>query len=228
MTTTTKPIQNPVVVGDPVVVSKSYGLPGTTGYETAVIFKLRNPGGQDLRRVPFKVTLSDASGSALKATGGDDTVAIRANEERWVVASQGLDVTGTKPATATVTVYSPRRVSGIETDGAQADPSLWHRANGLLNCDTPVTVCEATADLTFVGTEPQRDVTVYVVTHDGDVNGPVVGGGRTTLQQRDIPPNDPIPVKINVTVDEATRRASTTKTKSEAYVESFGQPPAGD
>lgn len=209
--------QPPTVVGDPVVNSHSYPISGQTGYETPVAFKVRSPGGDDLARVPYKVTVLDDEGDPIAATSGSDTFAIRAGEERWVVANVN-DVIGAEPARAKVVIYAPDDSDGGR--GAQADPDNWQVDDALLNCDTGLTACELTGDLTYTGERAQEDVTITVAVHAGEDPGArIIGGGVHHAEQSTIEPGDTVPFDAYVTVDEGPNRGPFTPT---FYVESFG------
>lgn len=215
--TTAKRVGVPVVVGEPFVGSVEYPLPDQTGYSTVAIFKVRNPNDSDLRSVPFKVTVKDAQGKPLKASGGDDTFAIRSNEERYVVLE--LDVIGIRPASATVTVFAPKENLSFVVEGRQADSAQWKAENRLLDCGTITVTCDATADLTYTGSTPQASISFYLIIHQGsDISGPLVGGGVAKIDRRTVNPNETIPVKWNAIVD---GKKDLPQARAEFYIESF-------
>jgi hypothetical protein len=206
------------VVGEPVVASQDYGLPDTTGYSTAVVFKVRNPNHADVTGERFRVTLASGSGAVLVASDGDDTFSIRADEERWVVFDD-LDTEGTRPEKATVTTYAPTSSPfGSADHGRQADPSGWAATNRVLNCDNGLVECDATADLTYAGVKTQTSITAYLVIHEGNESGPVIGGGTASPDDSSVEPKHPTPLSFNVVLMEGKENATA---RGEFYVESF-------
>jgi len=158
------------------VLANGYGLPGTTGYDTAVAFRVKNPSSQaGILRMPCRVTVSSGP-DVIFASDGRDAVTLRPGESH-VVVYETTAIKGTKPTAASVQFY-PAPSMYVDGKGL-SDTTKWDVANSRVTCDKSFIQCNVTADLTWKGDAPQRNVSISVVTHQaGDNSGPIVGAGN--------------------------------------------------
>lgn len=189
------------VVGQPVVLTNSYGLPGTTGYNTVVAFQVQNESTNlDALDVQYRVTVRVGE-TILTTTSGQDRFSVRAGETRPVVLNIYPSLEGTQPDSAEVQLYLGPS-TGVPA-GTVPDPTQWRVENPRISCDSSVIQCRATADITWAGTDPQVQVNVMVLAHDGaDASGPIIAAGTAGIDGyalQTYPAGQTIPVSGYVT-----------------------------
>jgi hypothetical protein len=181
----------PSLKGPVTVVASAYELPGTTGWDTAVVFSAKNPSRKPLV-ARFRVTVRGANGTNLAVSSGNDLVTFGGSELREVVTNFFSGITGEKPASATVTFYEPERTFqrlGVEN-------ARWTIANVALTCPSGQVECQATGDLTWHGKHPQKETTVSVVARDG---AQIVAAGDEGVNSSLTDPGTTAPFKVLVT-----------------------------
>lgn len=232
----TPPAPLAVAVAGPVrVVSNSVG---GVGYEGAVVFRVRNPNA-DLAavNVPYRVTVSDASGAVLYTSAGTDVFSVPPSTTRPVVSLLlGSGITA-RPTSASVTLY-PSPTSYVPP-AALPDLTKWRVSALRYQCGQSVE-CQLTGDLTWTGAGMQQSVSLDVVVHQGaDASGPVIAAGATSPDGPSVTPGAPVPVTWVVSGFMQPQgfgyaaALPTDKLTTEVYVESAnaddaGMPSSGD
>lgn len=173
----------PVQVGHPVVIWSSYGLTGTRGYETAVVFAVRNPSPSGQVGVTYRVTVRDRNGRVLGS--GSPTsdqnatlpITLAGNETRGFVFPIDVQSKKSVPASAEVSLYPSQ--TPLPTAGPQPiQQDAWAVSNYALSCDGITVGCQADFDVTLAdGTEDQFVSGFHVVleTHDKRIWGACFG-----------------------------------------------------
>ena len=188
--------QDEVVIEGPVaVVSNSYSLPDTTGYDTLVAFRIRNL-NDDLAAedVPYRVTIT-GGGETLHISDGSDSVSLGPGETRAVVYSVSGGIDGVQPEEAEVEVFSDPSlfVALDESSGSQ-----WTVTNVTFICPEEVIACDATGSITWQGDEPQTFVRITVVARQGDLNGPIIAAGADSLDLDEVAPGQTVPFGVSM------------------------------
>lgn len=186
----------PVVDGAITVLWVPYGLPHTTGYDTAVAMYVKNP--SDFPMIsPYRVTVF-SGGRRIAVTDGTDAVVLAPHERKPLVVHDQLDIEGAKPATATITFYA-NEAGQVELPTA-AD---WRFTNRTFNCNNGLTQCDANADITYTGHTGQYVPSVaevdVIVHRSQDNSGPVVAAGTLTPNGPIAGPNEPAPMTGYIT-----------------------------
>jgi hypothetical protein len=168
-----------------------YGLPGTTGYQTAVAFTVVNP--SDFPMVSrYRVTVSGGGKVITTTTGGDQVVL--APHQKLLVVDEPSSVKGIAPEAATVNFY-PNQAGQMDLP----DPAGWKLSNiSPLNCNSGVVGCQLNADLTYQGAAAtDTQLAVKSVSVAFSRSGTVVIAGNLAEspgQSGQIVPGEPVPV----------------------------------
>jgi hypothetical protein len=180
------PPANEVTAGPVTILTNEYGLPDTTGWDTAAVFDLTN-NGDFITAASYRVRVSSTDGATTTASDGSDTVALTPGETATVVAD-GLDPTGpSAPTQGEVTVYGRSTAPAVALVG---EPD-WVSSNELFECDNGLVGCGITGDLTYNGASPfASPETIQVVAYRGEE---IVAAGHTTTQQLDVTPGQTVP-----------------------------------
>ena len=186
----------------------SYGLPGTTGYQSAVTFNVRNPNTFPVYGLTYRVTLKAQSGKVLGVVSpgspeeGSRALNLAAGEERGFV--QLLDVeseASDPPDRASVTLYRPATADDVAN--AASYPSVlpktaWKATNSAIVCDDGFVGCKVDFDLVLKqdGEQVLLGTSVFVQSKDGKINYAL---GYTELADKGIVRRrEPVPVSLRV------------------------------
>lgn len=182
----------PTLAGPVTVNALPYGLPGTTGYQTAVSFRAVNP--SDFPMISrYRVTVAAADGRPLTVTDGSDQVVL-APHQTLLVVDEPQGVQGTPPKSAKIQFY-PNDAGQM----ALPDPGGWKITNiSPPNCNSGFVGCQVTADLTYEGaTSPDMQIGVKSVSVAFGQGGTIVLGGNLTQSggsTSTLMPGQPVPV----------------------------------
>ncbi|MFN8018076.1 MAG: hypothetical protein U0P45_08125 [Acidimicrobiales bacterium] len=191
--TTTAPTQQ-VTAGAVTVLANAYGLPDTTGWDTAAVFDLTN-NGTDVIAVPYRVKVESDDGQTTATSDGSDVVVLSPGETVTIVLDT-LDPTGPNPPTkGTVTVYGRTTQEAVVIVGAPG----WTSSNESFECDNGLVGCGVTGDLTYNGAGLGSPSGIQVVVYDGDK---IVAAGHPTTEVPDVPSGRTIPYAGQITVAE--------------------------
>jgi hypothetical protein len=169
------PASAPKLVGTPTVVASSYSLPGTTGWDTAVVFHVSNPTSGLVVNAPYRAaiyTATDPAQASSTATA-DGTVTLYPHEKRLVVATENPK--GEQPTTAKVKLYSAPKPSPLA--GKPSDPSKWKVSDPVVECPSGIAECYVTGDITWTGKGSTSSPKIMVAIHQGALNSPVIAAG---------------------------------------------------
>lgn len=163
----------PEVKGDPEITYREYGLPETSGWDTAIVFTLRNPTDHPVVDVNYRVELRDDDGQAMERVTPDDRLELRPGESR-VLVEKASPSGPNPPSTAKIRTYTAEALTDSPEphEWLPVDPTdKWVEEDTFLDCDTGTTVCEATGDLTWEGNKPVdvREVALVVRNDQGDL-----------------------------------------------------------
>lgn len=184
-----------VIEGPVAVVSNSYSLPGTTGYDTRVAFRVRNL-NDDLAAedVPYRVTIT-GGGETLHISDGSDSMSLGPGETRAVVYAVSGGIEGVQPEEAEVEIFSDPSLF-VALDGSSA--SQWTVTNVTIICPEAVIACDATGSLTWQGDQPQMFVSITVVALQGDPKGPIIAAGAEGLDVGEVAPGQTVPFGVSM------------------------------
>lgn len=181
-----------VTSGPVTVLANEYGLPDTTGWDTAVVFDLTN-NGTDVIAVPYRVKVESDDGQTTATSDGSDAVVLGPGETVTIVLDT-LDPTGPNPPTkGTVTVYGR---TGQEAAALIGAPD-WTSSNESFQCDNGLVGCGFTGDLTYNGVDLGSPSGIQVVVYSGDK---IVAAGHPTTEVPDVPSGQTIPYAGQIAV----------------------------
>jgi hypothetical protein len=185
-----------VAVEEPIsVVSNSFEHAGGIGYDTVVVFSVRNSSStQAAVNVPYRVSV-EAEGGNVFVSDGQDTITIYPMETR-LVAYRALGSTPIEmlPDRAVVQVYPSSSMMRAAQPSSQ---NSWSLTGYHVRCPEVVIECEVIGDLVWSGPGTKRPVLVAVVVRQGD-DGPMIGAGTSQVNVGVMDSGQAAPIRVSL------------------------------